>query len=114
MVIGSVPVAFFGAYLLHVLGNSKTAQKNIELSARRGAADRCRGDGAALRVDRRGGHDARRRRMTFVARPIPTVLLGVLGGVIVGMTSVGSGSLMIVILLFLYPRSAPTSSSAPT
>ena len=34
---------------------------------------------------------------------MPTVLLGVLGGVIVGMTSVGSGSLMIVLLLFLYP-----------
>ena len=30
-------------------------------------------------------------------------MIGMLGGVIVGMTSVGSGSLMIVLLLFLYP-----------
>ena len=30
MVIGSVPAAFLGAYLLHVLGNSKSAQTHIE------------------------------------------------------------------------------------
>ena len=36
-------------------------------------------------------------------RPLPTVLIGMVGGVIVGMTSVGSGSLMIVLLLFVYP-----------
>jgi hypothetical protein len=32
-----------------------------------------------------------------------TVVIGVIGGIIVGMTSVGSGSLMIVLLLFAYP-----------
>jgi len=31
------------------------------------------------------------------------VAIGIVGGLIVGMTSVGSGSLMIVLLLFLYP-----------
>jgi uncharacterized membrane protein YfcA len=36
-------------------------------------------------------------------KPIPTVLIGVIGGVVVGMTSVGSGSLIIVGLLLLYP-----------
>src|SRR6266436_99465 len=30
MVIGSVPAAFFGAYLLHVMGNTKSAQDNVE------------------------------------------------------------------------------------
>ena len=39
----------------------------------------------------------------IVAKPLPTVLVGMIGGVIVGMTSVGSGSLMIILLLFLYP-----------
>jgi hypothetical protein len=38
-----------------------------------------------------------------VVRPLPTVAIGLLGGFVVGMTSVGSGSLMIVLLLFLYP-----------
>ena len=37
-------------------------------------------------------------------KPLPTVLVGAAGGLIVGMTSVGSGSLMIVLLMLLYPR----------
>ncbi len=36
-------------------------------------------------------------------RPVPTVLVGFVGGVVVGVTSVGSGSLIIVALLLLYP-----------
>jgi len=32
-----------------------------------------------------------------------TIAIGVIGGLIVGITSVGSGSLMIVLLLFVYP-----------
>src|SRR5262249_56347923 len=36
-------------------------------------------------------------------RRLPTLLVGVVGGAIVGMTSVGSGSLMIVALMMLYP-----------
>jgi uncharacterized membrane protein YfcA len=38
-----------------------------------------------------------------VIRPIPTMIVGLIGGVVVGMTSVGSGSLIIVALLFMYP-----------
>src|SRR6202044_93192 len=30
MSLGSVPMAFFGAYLLHVLGQSQVAQNNVE------------------------------------------------------------------------------------
>jgi uncharacterized protein len=40
-------------------------------------------------------------------RPLPTVLLGIGGGLVVGLTSVGSGSLIIVILLALYPTLRP-------
>ena len=43
---------------------------------------------------------------TFRLRRIPTVAIGVVGGAIVGMTSVGSGSLIIVSLLLLYPMLA--------
>jgi uncharacterized membrane protein YfcA len=35
---------------------------------------------------------------------VPTLLLGAAGGLIVGLTSVGSGSLIIVALLALYPK----------
>src|SRR5271170_7392829 len=30
MVLGSVPMAFLGAYLLHLMGDAKAAQQNIE------------------------------------------------------------------------------------
>jgi uncharacterized protein len=36
-------------------------------------------------------------------KPLATALVGAFGGVVVGMTSVGSGSLIIVILLLMYP-----------
>src|SRR5205085_10004182 len=32
MVLGSVPAAFLGTYVLHVLGNSKSAQNHIEVA----------------------------------------------------------------------------------
>jgi hypothetical protein len=37
-------------------------------------------------------------------KPLPTVLIGIVGGVVVGMTSVGSGSLIIIALMYLYPK----------
>jgi len=39
----------------------------------------------------------------FRIKPLPTLLIGAVGGLIVGMTSVGSGSLIIVALLLVYP-----------
>ncbi|HEY1457944.1 MAG TPA: sulfite exporter TauE/SafE family protein [Solirubrobacteraceae bacterium] len=103
MVLGSVPMAFLGAYLLHVMGNAKSAQTNIERAL--GAALLLGASAMVLRyfLDQRGGKARTGHIKDIVARPLPTILVGMLGGVIVGMTSVGSGSLMIILLLFLYP-----------
>ncbi len=103
MVLGSVPMAFLGAYLLHVMGNAKAAQQNIETAL--GAALLLGAAAMVLRyiLDLRGGERRAGEIHEIVARPIPTVAIGMLGGVVVGMTSVGSGSLMIILLLFLYP-----------
>jgi uncharacterized membrane protein YfcA len=103
MVVGSVPAAFLGAYLLHVMGHAKAAQGNIEIAL--GAALLTGAGAMALRfvLDRRSGNARGETVHSLIARPVPTVAVGVIGGVIVGMTSVGSGSLMIVLLLFLYP-----------
>jgi uncharacterized membrane protein YfcA len=54
-------------------------------------------------LDVRGGKDRGAALRDLVVKPLPTVIIGMIGGVIVGLTSVGSGSLMIVLLLFLYP-----------
>jgi uncharacterized membrane protein YfcA len=103
MVLGSVPAAFLGAYLLHLLGHTKAAQHNIEIVL--GVALLVGATAMALRMalDRRSGQRRTAAIGSLTVRPLPTVAIGVLGGVIVGMTSVGSGSLMIILLLFLYP-----------
>jgi uncharacterized protein len=54
-------------------------------------------------LDIRSGEGRKAMAHEIVPRPLPTVLIGMLGGIVVGMTSVGSGSLMIIMLLFLYP-----------
>jgi hypothetical protein len=57
-----------------------------------------------LAMDWRGGVNRRIASIRELrVRPAATVVIGIIGGLIVGMTSVGSGSLMIVLLLFLYP-----------
>jgi hypothetical protein len=104
MVLGSVPMAFLGSYLLKLLGaSSSSAQTNVEIVL--GAALLV---GAAAMVfryvlDRRSGNQRLGKIAEIKLRPLPTVAIGAVGGLIVGMTSVGSGSLMIVLLLFLYP-----------
>ena len=103
MVLGSVPSAIFGAWCLHLLGNSKGAENNVQIVL--GAALLVGAAAMILRValDRRSGQSRRGLIGELVVRPLPTVAIGVVGGFVVGMTSVGSGSLMIVLLLFLYP-----------
>jgi uncharacterized protein len=103
MVLGSVPMAFLGAYLLHLMGHAKTAQHNIETAL--GAALLLGASAMVLRLvlDRRDGQRRTGAVHEVTPRPLRTIAIGMVGGLIVGMTSVGSGSLMIILLLFLYP-----------
>jgi len=103
MVLGSVPMAFLGAYILHVMGHAKSSQTNIEKFL--GAALLIGAAAMLLRyyLDRRSGQERQGVVHDLVVHPGRTVVIGMVGGLIVGMTSVGSGSLMIVLLLFLYP-----------
>jgi uncharacterized membrane protein YfcA len=101
LVVGSVPMAFLGAYLLHLLGKSSSTHVEQAL----GAALLTGAAAMVIRyvMDLRAGRSRAAALRELVVRPLPTVLIGMIGGVIVGLTSVGSGSLMIVLLLFLYP-----------
>jgi uncharacterized protein len=103
MVLGSVPMAFLGAYLLHLIGHTKSAQKNIEVAL--GAALLIGASAMVLRyiLDQRSGQSRTGVVHEITAKPLRTVVIGMVGGIVVGMTSVGSGSLMIILLLFLYP-----------
>jgi uncharacterized membrane protein YfcA len=103
LALGSVPMAIAGAYFLHLLGGSKSTSTRVEYAL--GAALLVGAAAMLLRyvMDLRGGKPRAGAIGDIVCRPLPTVIIGMVGGVIVGMTSVGSGSLMIVMLLFLYP-----------
>lgn len=104
MVLGSVPAAFVGAYLLHLMGDAKSAENNIEVFL--GAALLIGAGAMVLRfvLDRRGSGPRDAYITEVEPRPALTLAVGIIGGLIVGLTSVGSGSLMIVALLFIYPR----------
>jgi uncharacterized membrane protein YfcA len=100
--VGSVPSAFAGVLLLRLLGPDHAVQQAVSVAL--GVALLLAAAGLLLKA-----WMGRKRRIAGPApeirvRPLPTVLLGALGGLIVGLTSVGSGSLIIVLLLVLYPK----------
>ena len=102
LMIGSIPTAFLGVLLLRKLGSGVALQGGVKTAL-----------GVALLVVVTGLVvkpllGARRRPgdslIPFEVKPLPTLLIGIIGGLIVGITSVGSGSLIIIMLLMLYPR----------
>lgn len=125
LVIGSVPSAFCGVLVARALGAAGSEDQvqhviriamGVALLAAAGAMiakaylgllERARGrhggatEAAAAPVDSPPPGTA--NAPTVTVRPARTLLVGTVGGLIVGMTSVGSGSLIIVALLMLYP-----------
>jgi uncharacterized membrane protein YfcA len=105
LVIGSVPSAFAGVLILNQLGDGEAVQDRIKVVLGVALLVAATSILAKQRVARRGGAAGGGGDPAPLAvRKGPTVVVGVLGGLIVGMSSVGSGSLMIVMLLLLYPR----------
>ena len=111
--IGSVPAAFAGVFVLRALGQGRDLQTLVGralgvalliaaagliaktyLALRERAARRAAGGPATAPT-------AGLPRISV--KPLPTILIGAVGGLVVGMTSVGSGSLIIVALLAVYP-----------
>jgi uncharacterized protein len=109
--LGSIPSAFIGVLVLRSLGNGAEVQDHLKVVL-----------GVALIVASASIIvksliqlvQARRREALlstgiipeerpFGLKRVPTLIVGAVGGAIVGMTSVGSGSLIIVSLLLLYP-----------
>jgi uncharacterized membrane protein YfcA len=100
--LGSVPSAFLGVLLLRLIGDDAAVQQAIKVAL--GAALLLAAGGLLLKAWAGRKRAAGGRPEPIRVRPLPTVLLGAMGGLIVGLTSVGSGSLIIVILLAMYPK----------
>jgi len=105
LIIGSVPFALAGPFLLHRAvgdeGDLDTVLKECIGFALLFAAatyalrlvinlHRVRGGGPQADPDPR-------------IRPLPTIAIGAMGGLLVGITSVGSGSVIMISLVMLYP-----------
>ncbi len=111
---GSVPAAFCGVFAARAFGDGEQIHETIKyalgialLLAVAGLAAKAwlaRSEATGRRRGRRGGQGAVSADLNdIVVRPIPTLLVGMIGGLVVGISSVGSGSLIIVALLALYP-----------
>jgi uncharacterized membrane protein YfcA len=113
LVVGSVPSAFAGVLVLRWLGDGESVQHVVKFSlgialfvaaaSLIGKAYVQLAERGRRRASRTAGSSEQSGRPDVIARPLATVLVGALGGLIVGMTSVGSGSLIIIALLALYP-----------
>src|SRR5438309_4166705 len=105
LVVGSVPSALLGVGLIRILGHGKHLQDVVQGAM--GAALLLAAAAIVVKAViglRHRSHDGRSAASTPISvRPLPTLAIGAFGGLLVGMTSVGSGSLIIVLLLFLYP-----------
>jgi uncharacterized membrane protein YfcA len=110
--IGSIPAAFCGVLIARSLGRGEEIQRVIRTAL--GVALLLAAAGLIVRAYLRLVEHARRRDgradplphgpPKVSLRPLATVAIGAAGGVVVGLTSVGSGSLIIIALMALYPR----------
>ncbi|MGA8210507.1 MAG: sulfite exporter TauE/SafE family protein [Nocardioidaceae bacterium] len=104
LMCASVPTAFAGAFIVQAVGG--VADQEVFLKQALGGALLFTAGTYALRMYLQlryvtGGNDLPQDDPAL--KPVPTLMVGALGGLLVGITSVGSGSLIMVALLLLYP-----------
>jgi hypothetical protein len=108
--LGSVPAAFFGAWFISQQPRGEGLDTTLKTLI--GVALLAAAFGLVLRATYQmrqhrlplGEGPAPMTRPAIEVKPLPTLLLGAGAGFLVGLTSVGSGSIVIVVLLLMYPR----------
>jgi len=106
LIVGSVPMALLGPWLIHAVAGTEPDSLDTLLKECIGFALLLAAATYALRLyinlrrvrGGRGNDDPDPH-----IRPLATLLVGALGGLLVGITSVGSGSVIMIALLMLYP-----------
>lgn len=104
LMCASVPTAFAGAFIVRALG--QVADQEAFLKQALGVALLFTASTYALRMYLQLQWVNRGNTLPDddpPLKPVPTLMVGAFGGLIVGITSVGSGSLIMVALLLLYP-----------
>jgi uncharacterized membrane protein YfcA len=108
--LGSVPAAFIGAWFISALALDSGSTTIIKqalgvalLVATGGLIVRSLLQMWRKRLPLGEGPATVTHAPVVTIRPLPTVVLGAVAGFMVGVTSVGAGSIIIVILLLIYP-----------
>jgi len=105
LVIASVPTAFAGAFIVRAVGGGGEESESF-LTYAIGVALLFTAGTYALRMYLQLRYVTSGNTISEddpAIRPVPTLIVGAVGGLLVGITSVGSGSLIMVALLLLYP-----------
>jgi len=104
LIVGSVPFAFLGPHIVRWIAPGADVETTLKRCI--GVALLLAAATYAARLYIQLRRVATRRNQIVrdpVIRPIPTLLIGAVGGLLVGITSVGSGSVIMIALLMLYP-----------
>ena len=109
--IGSIPMAFAGVFILHATGDSDTVENvtkillGVTLTLAAGAmVFKAWLQGRRSALARAGLRDTLDQDSEIHVKIPITIAVGALGGLLVGLTSVGSGSIIIVCLMLIYPQ----------
>ena len=108
--LGSVPMAFIGAWLISQMPGEQVDEilKRVLgialLTSTFGLLFRASLQLWRNRLPLGEGPAPMTRPTAMVVRPVPTLVLGAVAGLMVGLTSVGAGSIVVVTLLLMYPR----------
>jgi len=104
LMIGSVPFALAGGFIVKAIGSDESQQAFLLTAI--GCALLFTAATYALRMYLQLRHVTAGNELSEDdprIKVIPTLLVGAVGGLLVGITSVGSGSLIMVALLLIYP-----------
>ena len=103
LAIASVPAAFLGVVAVRAVGSASRVEAIISVALGSVLLLAVAALLLKMYLDHRSGTAAGSDE-PFRVKRLPTLAIGASIGFIVGITSVGSGTLVIVLLLFLYPR----------
>jgi uncharacterized membrane protein YfcA len=104
--LGSVPGAFLGVSFLKMLGKGSAVQNVVQLALGSVLLLSVSALAAKWLIDRRqrGRRQDPQNAEPLEVRRLATAVVGLVVGFIVGITATGSGTLIIVALIVLYPR----------
>lgn len=108
--VGAVPAAFGGVFALKALNLGDATDTVLSiiigialLIAAAGLIYRAWRQLVVNRTALGEGRPTKSEKPEIVVRPLPMILLGAIAGLLVGLTSVGAGSIIVVVLLMMYP-----------